>query len=147
MISHLTGQSRPTKLTRSGKVAIVMQIRPETSKLFAAKILLFSLLTITVTLLSGCRIGPETKPSLDDLVIGIESSPSQLDPRYATDANSARISSLIYSSLIRLDDKSRFVGDLAQQWTMIDAQTYSFRIRRGITFHDGRALTAGEVHL
>jgi peptide/nickel transport system substrate-binding protein len=145
MISHLTGQSRPTKLTRSGKVAIVMQIRPETSKLFAAKILLFSLLTITVTLLSGCRIGPETKPSLDDLVIGIESSPSQLDPRYATDANSARISSLIYSSLIRLDDKSRFVGDLAQQWTMIDAQTYSFRIRRGITFHDGRALTAGDV--
>ena len=78
-------------------------------------------------------------------MIGIESNPSHLDPRYATDANSARISSLIYSSLLRLDDKSRLVGDLAEQWTVIDAQTYDFQIRSGVTFHDGRALTVRDV--
>ena len=105
----------------------------------------FCLLAIIVTLHTGCRIGSEATPPLDYLVIGIESSPSHLDPRYATDANSARISSLIYSSLLRLDEKSRVVGDLAEQWTMLDAQTYDFQIRSGVTFHDGRALTSRDV--
>jgi peptide/nickel transport system substrate-binding protein len=102
-------------------------------------------LAIIVTLHTGCRIGSEAKAPLDYLVIGIESNPSHLDPRYATDANSARISSLIYSSLIRLDEKARLVGDVAERWTMIDAQTYNFQIRSGVTFHDGRALTARDV--
>ena len=114
-------------------------------KLSGSKVCGFCLRTIVVTLLTGCRIGSEATPPLDYLVIGIESSPSHLDPRYATDANSARISSLIYSSLLRLDDKSRVVGDLAEQWTMIDAQTYDFQIRSGVTFHDGRALTSRDV--
>ena len=114
-------------------------------KLFASKACRFCLSAIIVTLLTGCRVGSEAKTPLDYLVIGIESSPSHLDPRYATDANSARISSLIYSSLLRLDDKSHLVGDLAEHWTMIDAQTYRFRIRKGVTFHDGRALTARDV--
>jgi peptide/nickel transport system substrate-binding protein len=114
-------------------------------KLSASKVCCFCLRTIIVTLLAGCRVGSEAKTPLDYLVIGIESNPGNLDPRYATDANSARISSLIYSSLLRLDEKSRLVGDLAEQWTVIDAQTYDFQIRSGVTFHDGRALTARDV--
>jgi peptide/nickel transport system substrate-binding protein len=109
------------------------------------KVYLFCSSTIIVTLLTGCRVGSEATPPSDYLVIGIESHPSHLDPRYATDANSARISSLVYSSLLRLDGKARLVGDLTEQWTMIDAQTYDFQIRSGITFHDGRALTARDV--
>ena len=111
----------------------------------ASQVCRFCLSTIIVTFLTGCKIGSEAKPPLDYLVIGIESNPSNLDPRYATDANSARISSLIYSSLLRLDDRSRVVGDLAEQWTMVDAQTYDFQIRGGVTFHDGRTLTARDV--
>jgi peptide/nickel transport system substrate-binding protein len=114
-------------------------------KLSASKVCRFCLRTIIVTLLTGCRVGSEAKTPLDYLVIGIESNPGNLDPRYATDANSARISSLIYSSLLRLDEKSRLVGDLAEQWTVIDPQTYDFQIRSGVTFHDGRALTARDV--
>jgi peptide/nickel transport system substrate-binding protein len=113
--------------------------------LSASKACLFCLSTIIVTLLTGCRVGSEANAPLDYLVIGIESNPSHLDPRYATDANSARISSLIYSSLLRRDNKARLVGDLAEHWTMIDAQTYDFQIRSGVTFHDGRALTARDV--
>jgi len=113
--------------------------------LFDSKVSPFCFLTIIVTLLSGCRVGSEAKIPSDYLVIGIESNPSHLDPRYATDANSARISSLIYNSLLRLDHNSRLQGDLAEHWTMIDEQTYDFRIRKGVTFHDGRALTARDV--
>jgi peptide/nickel transport system substrate-binding protein len=113
--------------------------------LFDSKVRFFCWLTIIVTLLTGCRGRSGTKIPSDYLVIGIESNPSHLDPRYATDANSARISGLIYNSLLRLDHNSRLIGDLAEHWTMLDEQTYDFRIRSGVLFHDGRALTAKDV--
>ncbi len=109
----------------------------------------FCLVTIIVALLTGCRGGSETEIPPDSLVIGIESNPSHLDPRYATDANSSRISLLIYNSLLRIDQNSRLVGDLAEHWTMLDDLTYIFRIRRGVTFHDGSPLTSSrrQIHL
>jgi peptide/nickel transport system substrate-binding protein len=113
--------------------------------LFISGVYLSWLLTILVALLTGCRFGSEAQVPSDYLVVGIESNPSHLDPRYATDANSARISSLIYNSLLRLDQNSRLVGDLAEDWTMLDDLTYVFRIRKGLLFHDGRALTSGDV--
>ena len=124
---------------------MVSQILRETSNLSASKVCLFCLSLIIVTLPTGCRVGSEANSPSDYLAVGIESNPNQLDPRYATDANSTRVSSLIYSSLLRLDAKSRLVGDLAEQWSMIDAQTYDFKIRNGVTFHDSRALTARDI--
>ena len=102
-------------------------------------------MTIIAAVLTGCRFGSEAQIPPDYLVIGIESTPSHLDPRYATDANSARVSSLIYNSLLRLDQSSRLVGDLAEHWTMLDDLTYVLRIRRGVMFHDDRTLTATDV--
>ena len=55
-----------------------------------------------------------------------------------------------YSTLLRVDpgDRTgtRLVGDLAESWTVApDGRTYSFRIRRGVRFHDGGELTARDV--
>jgi peptide/nickel transport system substrate-binding protein len=79
------------------------------------------------------------------LSVGIESPPLNLDPRFATDANASRIGGLIYSSLLRADERGRLQAELAEHWEMIDARTYVFDLRRGVTFHDGRPLTARDV--
>ncbi|MFQ5682803.1 MAG: ABC transporter substrate-binding protein [Candidatus Binatia bacterium] len=79
------------------------------------------------------------------LVVAIESNPTHLDPRYATDANSARIAALIFNSLTRMDKNSQLRLDLAEHWEMVDAQTYLFRLRKGVTFHNGKPLTAADV--
>src|SRR5918995_212463 len=92
--------------------------------MFDSKFCLFCLVTIFVALLTACRFGSKAQIPPDYLVIGIESNPSHLDPRYATDANSARVSSLIYNSLLRFDQNSRLVGDLAEHWAMLDDLTY-----------------------
>lgn len=76
---------------------------------------------------------------------GIESNPTHLDPRYATDANSVRIGALVFDSLLRADENSRLQPELAENWRMIDDQTYSFDLKRNVTFHDGRPLTAADV--
>lgn len=56
----------------------------------------------------------------------------------------------IYSLLIRIDPSdpkaTRIEGDVAESWTVSpDKKTYTFKIRRGIEFHDGSKLTARDV--
>jgi peptide/nickel transport system substrate-binding protein len=79
------------------------------------------------------------------LVVGIESNPLQLDPRYSTDANSVRIGNLIYNSLLRADERSQLQPELAENWRMLDDRTYLFNLRKQVTFHNGRPLTAADV--
>jgi len=55
-----------------------------------------------------------------------------------------------YSTLLRVDpfDKTgtKPVGDLAESWTISkDQLTYTFKIRRGVKFHDGSEMTAKDV--
>jgi peptide/nickel transport system substrate-binding protein len=104
---------------------------------------LFLVLTVS-SLLTACRSAPTDRPP-GYLVVGIESPPLQLDPRYATDANAVRIGNLIYSSLLRADEKSRLKPDLAQNWQRFDEQSYFFELRPDARFHDGRLLTAADV--
>lgn len=83
--------------------------------------------------------------SPDTLVIGIESDPTNLDPRLATDADSSRIIGLIYSGLVRQDEKGLIRPDLAESWEVPDPRTYLFHLRRGVRFHNGNPLTTGDV--
>ena len=102
-------------------------------------------LIAALALLSGCRLSPPSEHPPGYLVVGIESTPLQLDPRYATDANSARVGALIYNSLLRADRNSRLQPELALRWQAVDDRTYVFELRRDVRFHDGSRLTARDV--
>ena len=107
--------------------------------------LLLGSITIGMLLLSAACRPSSADPPPGYLTIAIESNPLQLDPRYATDANSVRIGNLIYNSLLRADQKSQLQPELAENWRMVDEKTYFFELRRDARFHDGRPLTAVDV--
>jgi peptide/nickel transport system substrate-binding protein len=94
---------------------------------------------------ASCLSPAQSDRPVGSLVVALESSPTHLDPRYATDANSARISALIFNSLARSDEHSRLRPELAERWQAVDERTTIFRIRKGVTFHNGKALTAADV--
>jgi peptide/nickel transport system substrate-binding protein len=71
--------------------------------------------------------------------------PTNLDPRVGTDAQSARIDSLIFSGLVSLDAQGVAQPDLAEKWEMPDPLTYVFYLRSGVKFHDGQPLTSVDV--
>jgi peptide/nickel transport system substrate-binding protein len=75
----------------------------------------------------------------------IESSPSNLDPRIGTDAQSERIDTLLFDPLVRRNDKFGFGPALAQRWEHPDPLTYIFHLRSDARFHDGRPLTSSDV--
>jgi peptide/nickel transport system substrate-binding protein len=85
------------------------------------------------------------KPDLDTLVMIIESSPTNLDPRVGIDAWSERIDNLIFDDLLSRGDDLNVAPGLAERWEIPDPLTYIFHLHRGVTFHDGRPLTSRDV--
>jgi peptide/nickel transport system substrate-binding protein len=84
-------------------------------------------------------------PGLDTLVVIIESSPANLDPRVGTDAQSERIGKLLFDSLLRRDEHFDVQPSLAMSWEIPDPRTYIFHLRSGVRFSDGRPLEARDV--
>jgi peptide/nickel transport system substrate-binding protein len=85
------------------------------------------------------------KPDPNTLVMVIESSPTNLDPRVGIDAFSERIDNLIFDDLLSRGDDLNVAPGLAERWEIPDPLTYVFHLHRGVKFHDGRPLTARDV--
>ncbi len=85
------------------------------------------------------------KPDPTTLVMIIESSPTNLDPRVGIDAQSERIDNLIFDDLLSRGEDLNVAPGLAERWEIPDPLTYIFHIHRGVKFHDGRALTSRDV--
>lgn len=74
-------------------------------------------------------------------------SNDSLDPRVNT---SEFVQVVFYgavsNALCEFDAEGRLVGDLAESFEMSDgARKWVFRLRKGVTFHDGKDLTASDV--
>jgi peptide/nickel transport system substrate-binding protein len=96
-------------------------------------------LTLIFTISCSHSSGPNS------VVMIIESSPTNLDPRVGLDAQSQRIDALIFDDLLTRDNHLNLQPGLAERWEIPDPLTYIFHLRSGVRFHDGRALTATDV--
>ena len=90
-------------------------------------------------------VGCARKADPNTVVVVIESSPTNLDPRVGLDAQSERIDELLFDSLVRRDEHFELKPWLAERWEISDPQTYVFHLRQGVKFHDGQPLTARDV--
>ncbi|MDR7454838.1 MAG: ABC transporter substrate-binding protein, partial [Armatimonadota bacterium] len=57
------------------------------------------------------------------------------------------VNKVLYSTLVKYDPRNwQPVGDLAERWTLSDDRlTWTFALRRNVTWHDGRPFTARDV--
>ena len=68
-----------------------------------------------------------------------------LDPHAQNEGPSQQDSRHVYEGLVAPALTMEVLPQLAESWTTTAADTWIFNIRRGVTFHDGSALTAGDV--
>lgn len=77
---------------------------------------------------------------------GIIGTPRFINPTLAITRADQDVSALIYSGLMRLDDKGELVPDVAESVTVSDdGLTYNVILRKDVYFHDGTPLTAHDV--
>jgi peptide/nickel transport system substrate-binding protein len=103
--------------------------------------ILFSILTPGLLPLLSCSQPPDP----NTLVMIIESSPTNLDPRVGIDAQSERIGELLFDALLSRDEHFNVQPELADRWEIPDPLTYTFHLHPRVTFHDGRPLTSRDV--
>ena len=94
-----------------------------------------------LVLLLSCSRGTGS----NTLVMIIESSPTNLDPRVGLDAQAERIDGLLFDNLLSRDEHLSVKSGLAESWNIPDPKTYIFHLHRGVKFSDGRALTSRDV--
>ncbi|MDO8531469.1 MAG: ABC transporter substrate-binding protein, partial [Dehalococcoidia bacterium] len=82
------------------------------------------------------------------LTITSDLDPPHFDAQQQTSMNIGLLVSPAYSNLLYYDAEtgSKIVPELAEQWNVSpDALTYTFKLRKGVKFHDGTPLTPADV--
>jgi peptide/nickel transport system substrate-binding protein len=82
------------------------------------------------------------------LLAVIGADPPSLDPHQESTFANIELVAPLYSTLLQLDPYNypKVVGDIATEWKISpDGLVYTFKVRSGVRFHDGSALTATDV--
>ncbi|WP_297107405.1 ABC transporter substrate-binding protein [uncultured Devosia sp.] len=82
-----------------------------------------------------------------EIRIGVALEPPALDPTAgAAEAIDVVVYQNIFEGLVRIDQTGAVQPGLAESWTISDeGLTYRFKLREGVTFHDGTSFDAEDV--
>ena len=94
---------------------------------------------------AATQANAQTPPNV--LIVGQIAEPQSLDPHTVTATNDFRILVNIYDGLVRYKNGTLEVEPaLALSWEVSeDGKTYTFKLRPGVTFHDGTPFNAQAV--
>jgi peptide/nickel transport system substrate-binding protein len=80
------------------------------------------------------------------LRIGISTSLNTLDPMMVTTGDEYIYANLAFNGLARMREDLVVEPDLAESWSFSDdLKRWTFRLRRGVKFHDGQEMVADDV--
>lgn len=80
-----------------------------------------------------------------DIQLGyVAASTAEINPFNCTERDLVSLNQLVFESVVELDDEMKPQPLLADSWTNEDKK-WTFKLRQGITFHNGAPLTASEV--
>ena len=109
---------------------------------------------VVIAMITAAPAGPaaaQEKPRYGgELLFAVPSEPPSYDAHREETFGVMHPMAPHYNTLLRIDplDKTgtKPVGDLAESWSMAkDGRTYTFKLRRGVKFHDGSEMTSKDV--
>lgn len=105
-------------------------------------------LILALVLLSAIVFPIACRRRSDAFVIALGDNIRTIDPigSPTVDAASERVRTLIFNSLVRKNEKFDYVGELAADIKRSDdGLTYTFNLRDGVKFHDGRPFSSADA--
>ena len=80
-----------------------------------------------------------------EVTVGVRGGPESIDPHFAPIGTHVSAMRNIYDTLVSRDNNLQTEPGLAVSWGPIDELTWEFKLREGVTFHDGTPFTASDV--
>jgi oligopeptide transport system substrate-binding protein len=110
----------------------------------AISLWILCIIYITAGFLIGCGSTVEKGPRV--FVYRLSSDPPSLDPIHTTDTSSATIVFRLFEGLVDQDPVTLdVVPALADRWELSsDELTYTFHLKKGVKFHNGRVMTSAD---
>jgi peptide/nickel transport system substrate-binding protein len=106
----------------------------------------YRIVVAVLALLSLAVVPLDARAAGKDLVVGFTGDPVSLNPVVATDGQSYIAEWPIFDSLVELDDKLNVRPLLAESWDVSkDGLTYTFKLKKGVKWHDGKPFTSRDV--
>lgn len=118
-------------------------------------------LAAVAVLVAACGGDADTEEAVDDttssteaseptrggtLVVAIDSDPGGLNPAITTAGGTHTASELMYNGLVELDSEGEPQPELAEKWDVEDdGAVYTFTLKKGVTWHDGKPFTSADV--
>lgn len=82
----------------------------------------------------------------DTLVFAMNTDVQSMDPQIQNDTTSEQVVKMLYNTLLKFEDDGTVVGDLAESWSVSeDKLTWTFNLKQGVKFHNGKELTSADV--
>jgi peptide/nickel transport system substrate-binding protein len=81
----------------------------------------------------------------NELVVAQSGDVSHFDPHMSTHVFEITVTFNLYDNLISRHDDGKLHPGLATEWKLLNPTTWQFKLRPGVTFHDGDPLTSADV--
>jgi peptide/nickel transport system substrate-binding protein len=83
--------------------------------------------------------------SAQTLTMGVRGGPESMDPHFSALGPHAEAAKHIFDTLVWSGDDLQIEPGLAVSWKPVDEDTWEFKLREGVKFHDGSAFDAEDV--
>src|SRR5437867_167727 len=103
-------------------------------------------LGLSAALVLGLLLSPAAAQAPQSLVVQVATEPPGLDlVASPASAIAAVVHYNIQECLVKVDRNGKLVPWLAERWHTTDNRNYTFFLKRGVHFHNGREMTAADV--
>ncbi|MGD1880758.1 MAG: ABC transporter substrate-binding protein [Paracoccaceae bacterium] len=90
-------------------------------------------------------LGAAAAVSAQTLTMGVRGGPESMDPHFSALGPHAEAAKHVFDTLVWSGDGLQIEPGLAESWTPIDEDTWEFKLRQGVKFHDGSDFDAEDV--
>jgi peptide/nickel transport system substrate-binding protein len=103
-------------------------------------------IALALLVVAALSTGPVTAQPAGGLVVQVAAEPPGLDlTATPASATAAVVFYNIQENLVKVDRHGKIVPWLAERWHTSDNRNYTFFLKRGVRFHNGRELKAADV--
>jgi peptide/nickel transport system substrate-binding protein len=95
--------------------------------------------------ISAFGLGCAVPAMAQNITMAVGSQVTSLDPHYHALSPNFAVADMIFGTLVAFDATGRLQPGLAESWTPVASDTWEFKLRPNVKFHNGNAFTAEDV--